>query len=155
LPQRARSSLTALFVGWAAGEFFFLVYSVCQGDFSLGWIGDGVLTLLFAAPVWLVVMLPLSLFVRPNHPMCRARIAPFVGAAIALPAIAGELALVYPLLFDSGSFRYVGCALCIGATAWSWFAWLLRRSTSGTVPDSITTPSPHGSALPTRSAKVS
>jgi hypothetical protein len=129
--QRLRRSFHAFLVGWAATVAFYLA---CWLVTVPGWgkgqsistvFGFGGLILVYAAPVWLCVVLPLSLFVNARSALCSVWFAPLFGAACG--SIAFQLEFIADAYMRRDVFMLLAAAL-IGGASWSVFAAWLRHA---------------------------
>lgn len=133
-------SLFAFLQGWAASQALSFAYFALRGapnragdELALSWLETsfafGLMALVFGGIAWTLVMFPIALAVRADSLVCRASIAPFLGALIAVIALRIEYLLGLRTYFGSGMpWFYFACAACLGAVGWSSNAWMLRNS---------------------------
>ncbi len=113
-------------LGWVAGYGYFVAYMTCCTSSHRPTDQQAMLfwTAVFAFVSWLLIALPVALFVRRASPVFTVHFGPFIGAVI------GVLAFLV-LLGWTGFWRetlYVAYAAVVGAVAGFVYAVLVRTS---------------------------
>jgi hypothetical protein len=128
---RARASFLAFALAWiSCGTILFIVFSwiAPPRDVLTGVFGIVSIMLVFAAPVWLLVMLPLSLMVTARSIFCRSWFALLFGGACGALAVVSVRELFLIQLPWDGFYSAI-CALSALSDAFGWYAftsWLRK-----------------------------
>jgi hypothetical protein len=128
--RRALLSFVAFVCGVTTGAVLLLALALATGEGSGDWprfMGTSFSVVgVFAAPVWLLAMLPLSLATPLDAPILQRWRAPGFGALCGALGTFLELAFLDPWIIGM-AWPFLGVGAVVGGVAWGGFAALMVR----------------------------
>lgn len=126
--RRAGLSLLAMTAGWFWPSIVYVTaiavtHSGVESALAIAfWTG------IFVFAAWLLIALPIALFVSPSHVLFRRKVAPLFGAVI------GFVSMSWTLGQGISGLWLAAYGLLVGAIAGFAYSWFLREKTPITQP---------------------
>jgi hypothetical protein len=121
--RRAGLSFLAMTAGWFWPSILFVTGAAVMRSGVESALAIAFWTGIFVFAAWLLIALPIALFVSPSHFLFRRKVAPLFGAVI------GFAAMSWTLAKGVDGWWLAAYGLLVGAIAGFAYSWFLREKT--------------------------